>query len=190
MASEYSTWATTLAAWASANLPATVPVIHENDPRPARVEGPVCIISGPHELVQDGPDWVTYEDGSEGQVPTVQSPRRGNWTFRIVTRSQLPRDSQAGMLLEDMRQDLARPARRAALKAANMGFIRASQVLRMDTRWDDRYESVASMGVWFALVYVGRAAADTDADGQIDTVVASSDLDVPTEWAEFELDPV
>ncbi len=174
MANDPAGWATVLETWCAANVPAGTPVIWDNEPRAGRLEPPLVILSGPHQMVQTGPDELVYEGDA---IPVVKSPRRVLYSVRVTNRTQIPRAGVAANYVEAIRQDLARPLRREALKAADMGFVTASTIRRFDAGFDDRVESIAAMDVWFSVVFIARAAADADSPGWIETVAVSSDLE-------------
>lgn len=190
MPNDPASWAPVLEQWCVANVPAGTAIIWDNDPRPARLEPPIVILSGPHEMVQDGPDELVYEGDA---VPVVKSQRRVQYSVRVVNRIQFPRAQLAVNFVEALRQDLARPARREALRAADMGLVRTSNIRRLDAVWDDRHESIAVMDVWFAVVYVARAAVSEDSPGWIETVAVSSELEetsTPPNVVDLEIGPV
>lgn len=157
--------------------PGAMPILWDNDPMPSWIGPLACYVAGPLELVPDGVDWVTYDRTGPLPVPVVNSPRRALYQVRVVGRSQTPRDGQAASWLEIARQALRLPAQRAALQAANLGLVRAGSVLRADRMFDDRAESVATMEVWFNVVFVGNLPTSGASPGVIETVGLSSELE-------------
>ncbi len=178
---DYLRWRDALKDWVQGST--GLVAIWENEPRPARLEKPMAILSGPHSVEQDSPDWLTWADG----VPTVVAPRRLMFSLRVVNRTQTP-DVRAQRYVELARMSLALPATRRLLKAAMLAYVRASTIKQMDVEYDDRMESVASLDLWFNGHMDTEAPTGVD-EGTIETVGITSEFGANVDVTDELLDP-
>jgi hypothetical protein len=96
------------------------------------------------------------------------------FALRVVSRDQSP-DVRAQRYVELARMALALPETRSRFRTAKMGFARASSVKQMDWKKDDRWESVASLDIWFNVVMDDAPVGEDQ--GTIGTVVVTGHLE-------------
>lgn len=168
----YAVWQAAIRSWAEVSTGR--PVLWENEKRPHSPKFTAFVIlSGPHSVDQAGEDWVAYDtDGA----PTVEARRELVYHLRVVSRSQAP-DDKAGRYAELARKGLSLPAIRRALSAAGLAPAVAGSIRLMDAPFDDREESIASFEVRFNAVESDAPATAPDAEGVIEHVALTSDLD-------------
>lgn len=147
--------------------------VWENEPRPGYLDKPHGILAGPLRVRALGQDFVRNVQVSDTLLPQVMGQRVLTYSLRVIARDHVP-DYKAGHYCELARQSFKLPERRAGLKLAGLGFVRAQDIALYDAPFDDRMESIAAFEFDLSAV-PGDLPLGAD-QGWIETVQVTSHL--------------
>lgn len=138
----YAAWQTALMTWAETAT--GLKSQWENERQSQNVLPAFVRFSGPHQVQELGPDYLTWDfSAPHSAVAGVTGVRIMMILVKVISRKQSARD-KAGTYLERARMALVLPSTQAALNAAGLAVADRSPIRIFDTAGqNDRMESVA-----------------------------------------------
>lgn len=123
----------------------------------------------------EGSPWAEDSDGDP--VQCVAGMRNMTVSFQALTRSQTPNDI-APAYLETLRGSLRMESFKKVFRECGIALVSLGNVIPLDAKFDDRWESIAEMDIVFGVV--SRAIDERGSVEFIEQVEMSSCLSDPS----------